>query len=187
MKGFTWVTQHLKLKHVGQYDKFLLTSQTLLVSNEAENTYKWIDWIITENRELHFGEKDRVQIHTKGNLDKISTETLKIRMGAVVEVMEKDLARKLPNKFGVAFDGWSEHGVHYLAVFAVRDFVPNEGCVLLGFSPFEQEDDLSSDQHGLYLTNLVQHYERCVKNVIFLVGDNCSANRKFAREILAFL
>ena len=108
-------------------------------------------------------------------------------MGTAVEVMEKDLAKKLPNKFGVAFDGWSEHGVHYLAVFTVEVFVPNEWCVLLGFSPFELEDDLSSDQHGLYLTNLVQHYERCVKNVIFLVGDNCSANRKFAREILAFL
>ena len=78
MKGFTWVTQYLKLKHVGQYDEILLTSQTLLVSKEAENTYKWIDWIITANRELHFGEKDRVQIYTKGNLDKISTETLMI-------------------------------------------------------------------------------------------------------------
>ena len=71
----------------------------------------------------------------------------------------------------------------YLAVFAVGDFVPNEGCVLLGFSPFEQEDDLSSDQHGLYLTNLVQHYELCVNNVIFLVGDNCRTNRKFARDL----
>jgi hypothetical protein len=120
-----------KLKHVGQYDKILLTSQTLLVSKEAENTYKWIHWIITENRELDFCEKDRVQIHTKGNLDKVSTETLKIQMGAVVEVMEKDLAWKLPNKFGVAFDGWSEDGVHHLAVFAAGDFVPNEECVLL--------------------------------------------------------
>jgi hypothetical protein len=54
--------------------------------------------------------------------------------------------------------------VHYFAVFAVGDFVPNKGCVLLGFSPFEQEDDLLSDQHGLYLTNLVQHYEWCVNN-----------------------
>ena len=42
-------------------------------------------------------------------------------MGTVVEV-KKDLAKTLPKKFGVAFDGWSEHGVHYLAVFAVGDF-----------------------------------------------------------------
>ena len=39
---------------IGQYDEILMMSQTLLVSNEAENTYKWIDWIITENRELDF-------------------------------------------------------------------------------------------------------------------------------------
>jgi hypothetical protein len=122
-----WVTQNLELKHVGQYDKILLTSQTLLASKEAENTYEWIDWIITENRALHFCEKDRIQIHTKRNLDKVSTETLKIQMGTVVEVMEKYLAKKLPKKFGVAFDGWSEDGVHYLAVFAVGDFVSNEG------------------------------------------------------------
>ena len=28
---------------IGQYDEILMMSQTLLVSNEAENTYKWID------------------------------------------------------------------------------------------------------------------------------------------------
>ena len=100
--------------------------------------------------------------------------------------MEIDLEKKLSKKFGVAFDGWSEHGVHYLAVFALGDFFPNGGCVLLGFSPLEQEDDLLSDQHGLYLTNLEQHFEQCDDDVIFLVGGNCSTNRKFAREILAF-
>ena len=78
MKEFTWITQHLMLKHVRQYDEILLTSQSLLVSKEAENTYIWIGWIITENRELDFCQKHRVWIHTKGNLDKVSKETLKI-------------------------------------------------------------------------------------------------------------
>ena len=84
--------------------------------------------------------------------------------GCCGKVMENDLAKELPKKFGVAFDKWSEHGVHYFAAFAVGDFVPHEGCVLLGYSPFEQEDDFLSDQYGLYLTNLVQHYEQCVNN-----------------------
>ena len=171
------------MKYVGQYDKILLMSQTLLVSKEAENTYKWIDWIITENRELYFCEKDRIRIHTKGTLDKISTETLKIQVGTVVEVMEKDLAKKLLKKFGVAFDRWSEHGVHYLAVFTVEVFVPNEWCVLLGFSPFELEDDLSSDQHVSYLKHLGHHYKWCVNNVIFLVQDNCNTNGKLVRDL----
>ena len=51
-------------------------------------------------------------------------------MGTVVEV-KKDLAKKLPKKFSVAFDGWLEHGVHYLPVIAVGDFFPMKGVYYL--------------------------------------------------------
>ena len=75
-------------------------------------------------------------------------------MGAVVEVMEKDLAKKLHKKFGVAFDKWSEHGVHYLALFAVGDFSQMKGVHYL-------------DSHHLnrkmayHLTNMNLPYQSC--------------------------
>ena len=68
-KGFTWVTQHLEGKlHKGAYETHSVSSQTVLVSDEATSTFDWIDWIVAENRELDFCEKARVRKHTKGNL-----------------------------------------------------------------------------------------------------------------------
>jgi hypothetical protein len=105
-------------------------------------------------------------------------------MSATVEVMENNLKTKLLKKFGVAFDGWSEFGVHYLAVFAVGPGVPNDGRVLLGFLPFEQEGDLSADQHAAYLKTLLTYYDRTIDdNIIYFCGDNCRVNIKFAKDL----
>ena len=149
----------------------------------AQNIYAWMEWIVAKNRELTFCEKPRVRKYTKNNLEIISTETLKIHMGATVEVLENDFKKSLAKKFGIAFDGWSEHGVHYLAVFAVGCGVPNDGVILLGFSPFEQEDDLSSKQHIKYLEGIMPYYGRSISDLIFIVGDNCNTNKKVAKDL----
>ena len=49
-------------------------------------------------------EKTCVRKYTSGNLKPISTNTLKERMLATVEIMENDLDIKLGKKFGVMFD-----------------------------------------------------------------------------------
>ena len=55
--------------------------------------------------------------------------------------MQLALVKQLPRKFGLAFDGWSDYGVHYVAVFAVGPGLPDifDGCVLLGFSPLNKK------------------------------------------------
>jgi hypothetical protein len=64
-KGHTWATQHLKGKHPNHNDQ-TVSKQTLLVSRKACDTHDWIDWIVVENREIHFCEKPRMRKHTKG-------------------------------------------------------------------------------------------------------------------------
>ena len=105
-------------------------------------------------------------------------------MTKIVQVIELDLAKTLPKKFGFAFDGWSEFSIHYLAVFAVGANVPN-GKVLLGFSPFEDEADLTAEQHGLYLPQLLPNFKRSMIDIIYLMGDNCSVNKSY-QEIWGF-
>jgi hypothetical protein len=140
-------------------------------------------WILSENRELSFCEKELVRHHTRGNLKPITSTTLKHRMDFTVQVVEKVLTKSLPVKFGVSFDGWSEFGTHYLAVFAVGPGLPKDLPALLGFSPFEQEDDLSADQHRIYLNTLLGYHGRDESAVIYLVGDNCSTNLKLFRDM----
>ena len=80
--------------------------------------------------------------------------------------MKADLKKQLPKEFGLAFDGWSEFGIHYVAVFAIGPGVPNNGCALLGFSPFEQEDDLSAAQHAVYLKSLLPYYACSLDDIL---------------------
>jgi hypothetical protein len=70
-KGNTWAVQHLNGKHAG-YNNQTLSRQTLLVSRKASDTCDWIDWIVSENREIDFCEKPRVRKHTKGKRLKIN-------------------------------------------------------------------------------------------------------------------
>jgi hypothetical protein len=160
-----------------------VSNQTLLIFDVANNTYDWNRWIVTENRELDFCEKELVRHRTRGNLKPISHKTLKRRLDWIVQIMEEDLTKKIPAIFGVSFDGWTEFGVHYLAVCAVGTGLPKNQPVLLGFSPFEQEEDLSAEQHRSYLNALLGYYGRNEKDVIYLIADNCKTNLKFCLDI----
>ena len=84
--GNTCATQHLKAKHPDAFTEFP-TTQSLLISPTAHHTYCWIDWIVSENRELDFCDKERVRRHTQNNLNPISTKTLKSRMLTIVEII----------------------------------------------------------------------------------------------------
>lgn len=180
--GFQWAVQHLRGKHDGQYETTTLSKQTTLISKDAQSTFDWIQWITSENRELDFVEKKLVRKHTTGNIKPISVPTLKDRMFKTVQVMEQDIGKRLPPKFGVTIDGWSDYGMHYLGVFAVGPKVP-DGKILLGFSPFENEADLSADQHAEYLNTLLPYFNRTMEDVLYLVGDNCAVNQKLAKDL----
>ena len=189
--GYTWGTQHLAGKHRNEIAEAeaedggsaLMLQQNKILSQKAIDTYEWIDWIVSDNHELTFCEKPRVRRHIKGNLSNISVKTLKVRMERVVLQMQLEFSKSLPIQFGISFDGWSEFGIHYLAVFAVGPDVHPGGKVLLGFSPFENAGDLSAKEHLDYLISQLGLYERKISDVLFLVGDNCAVNCKLSNDM----
>jgi hypothetical protein len=188
--GYTWGLQHLNGKHREEIEaaecEEYAGGLTSILSRKAIDTYDWIDWIVSDNHELSFCEKARVRRHTKGNLNAITVKTLKERMEKVVLEMQRRFSKSLPRHFGISFDGWSEFGVHYLAVFAVGPGVHSSGAdgnVLLGFSPFENAGDLSAQEHQSYLISLLSTYERKTSDVLFLVGDNCAVNCKLSNDL----
>jgi hAT family C-terminal dimerisation region len=104
-------------------------------------------------------------------------------MDATVAIAEKELQDIFPESFGIAFDGWTEHAVHYLAVFAVGFESANGNGILLGFSPFEQPSDMSAAQHIEYIRAVMKKYNRSAANILYFVADNCNTNRKVANDI----
>jgi hypothetical protein len=96
--------------------------------------------------------------------------------------MTETMKNELPSAIGVAFDGWTESSVHYLAVFAVGPGVKG-GKVLLGFSPFDQEDKLDADEHIDYITSVLHVFDKDIAtDVAYSAADNCSTNRSVATK-----
>ena len=65
--GYTWVMQHFKA-HPQALDEGVVDDQQLLLSSNAINTFEWLDWIVTENRELDFVNKQLVRKHTNNKI-----------------------------------------------------------------------------------------------------------------------
>ena len=158
----------------------------MLIFSNTKKSFKWIQWVMSENQGLVSVVKPLVHKHTMGNLIHISVETFKTQMLKVVQDIELDLAVKFLKKFGIVFDGWSKFAIHYVAVFAVGTNVP-DGKVLLSISPFEDEANLTAEQHGLYLSQQLQYFKWFMIDVIYLEGDNCSVNKKLSSNLGIFL
>eukprot|EP00957_Ditylum_brightwellii_P172637 13142090-Ditylum_brightwellii.AAC.1 len=92
-------------------------------------------------------------------------------MGKTVEMIEEELSKTLPWQFVIAFDGWSEFGVHYLGGFAVGPGVPNRA------------GDLSAKQHEEYLKALLAYFNRNLEALTLICGDNCSENCKISDDL----
>jgi hypothetical protein len=112
----------------------------------------------------------------------ISINALKMRMFKIRTSMTETMKNELSSAIGVAFDGWTESSVHYLAVFAVGPSVKG-GKVLLGFSPFDQEDKLDADEHIDYITSVLHVFDKDIAtDVAYFAADNCSTNRSVATK-----
>jgi hypothetical protein len=123
--GYTSQMQHVKAQH-SDYEKVVRealssgqnmdTIESLWVSKKGRNAYCWLDFIINGNHPFTCVEDPLTlkYVHMKP----ISYKTFMKYMKAVTEVVERKIKKKLPKKFGLAFDGWSHGSKHYLVCHA---------------------------------------------------------------------
>ncbi|ETI56083.1 hypothetical protein F443_01335 [Phytophthora nicotianae P1569] len=117
------------------------------------------------------------------NLEPISVETLRGSLESVTRSVEGAIAADLPERFGIIFDGWSHASEHFIAVFAWYEVDEAIRCPLLSMAPLvnEETDDLSAATHQAFLrTMLLRDYNKRLEQCVFLMGDNCSVNRRLA-------
>ncbi|KAG4064924.1 hypothetical protein PC123_g385 [Phytophthora cactorum] len=92
----------------------------------------------------------------------------------------------MPERFGRVFDGWSHASEHYVAGFAWYEVAGKIRCPLLCMDPLvnEESDDLSATTNRAFLSEvLLRDYNKRLEQCLFLVGDNCSVNRRLATLI----
>ncbi|ETP52673.1 hypothetical protein F442_02350 [Phytophthora nicotianae P10297] len=94
------------------------------------------------------------------NLSPISVDTLRFNMEAVTHEVETIIGAEMPNEFGLMLDGWSNGSEYYLAVYARMTAEPSRFW-----------------RQSLFF---FLFRKKTVKQCLFLVGDNCSVNKKLA-------
>ncbi|ETL33178.1 hypothetical protein L916_14313 [Phytophthora nicotianae] len=168
--GYTNLVTHVRASHPRfeseMRDASAAATGTLVpwVSQKASNRYAWFKWVVEGNLPLTFCENT--------NLAPVSVGTLISNMEDVTKAVERAIGEEMPDEFGIMLDDWSHGTEHFLAVYACYDGPNGPSHPLLSMAPImeEPDDQLSADGHLLAI-------ERGCK---FLVGDNCSVNKRLA-------
>jgi hypothetical protein len=93
------------------------SNQRLLIEafipKKFRDYYGWIRWIIIGLYPFSFCEKEINRDYTK--LDKICVDTLHKYIKKIVNFVENEIRKVLPNTFALVFDGWRSGDTHYVA------------------------------------------------------------------------
>lgn len=149
-------------------------------SEKLKSTFAWIEWMVEENLPFSFVDSESYRANTK--LEPISRKTLTKYTQVLVQAVAQKMREDLPEKFGIVFDGWTDRThTHFVGIFAV--YCDNDGAPqypLLAFQPLLDETDLSAESYEELILSTLEYYGRKASSVLFLVGDNCSVNRRLA-------
>ncbi|KAG3013890.1 hypothetical protein PC120_g13026 [Phytophthora cactorum] len=161
------------------------TAETGSLLNYVRRTshmlYGWLLWTSMSNLPLSFCENRTTRRYT--TLDPICVETLRATMEGVVLAVERSITSEMPDIFGLILDEWTHLFEHYLAVFACYEVNGKVKTPLLCMAPLlnEPDDDLSVVTHMEFLANMLpRDFGKQLQQCVFIVGDNCSVNRRLA-------
>ncbi|KAG2761576.1 hypothetical protein PC129_g20905 [Phytophthora cactorum] len=99
----------------------------------------------------------------------------------LTRAVERIIAGKMPERFGLILDGWTHASEHYIAVYARYEV--HVKTLLLCMTPLlnEEKENLSARGHMEFLaTMLPRDYGKQLDRCCFLVADNCAVNRRLA-------
>lgn len=181
--GFTNGANHVKSQHQQDYPTVMqshlqhkLDGQTSILSfisvpDKAKNMYAWLDWVVMDNHPFNFVEKKRVRKNVI--LTPICTSTLLKYLRLVTKAVEDVVKLKLPDKFGLIIDGWTENSVHFCVLFAC---VPGT-CdrIMLSFSPLLNPTSQSAVAHSDWIVSILHLYDKDLSHLLFLCSDNTNS------------
>ncbi|KAF0744563.1 hypothetical protein Ae201684P_018845 [Aphanomyces euteiches] len=88
---------------------------------------------------------------------------------------------RIPECFGLCFDGWTDGTTHYTAIFASFQCLDKKEAPLLALAPLLDDGRLDAPAHANFSRETLKIYGKSMDNVAFFVGDNCSTNGSIAR------
>jgi hypothetical protein len=103
------------------------------IPEKASHLFQWSQLIIMRNMPIHEVEDELTRAMSKRQL--VTVKAVKKCMERIAIKIGKKLEVELGEHFGLMFDGWSNAGVDYVAIFAVNEADVEFRVPLIGLSP----------------------------------------------------
>ena len=183
--GSKYRTNYESLHCNEERNKTTIKSFVIQVSEAELHTYKWVEWIVMKNQPLSMVDCPLTRAGMQ--YEETTSKLLRRHILALHTEMQTTIMKKLPDKFSIIFDGWSEGTVHYIGVSAayVTEMDSSEvvAHTLLSMRPLLADDivGMTASDHLQHLSKMLETYEKTLENIVCLVGDNCSVNQSMSR------
>ena len=162
-----------------------IASFVLRVNEKEKDMYKWIEWVTMKNQLLSIVDDPltREGMRYKPVTSKLLCQNILL----LYKEMQESIRHKLPDKFALIFDGWTEGNVRYIGVSVSFVTIVNSNEVvvrsLLSMRPLltGEINGMTATDHLHHLSKVLQTYGKSDANIVCLIGDNCSVNKCMSR------
>ena len=165
------------------------------VSDAEMEMYEWINYLVIKNMPISHVDCPYTRRITK--MKAVSSKSVRKHILSLVALVRQKITLRLPDKFVIIFDGWTEGTDHYIGIWASYNTIDNgikdeyghgkEIPVqsLLSMKPLLADGvkGMTAQDHLTHISRILQLYGKQTANVICLVGDNCKVNQSLARAM----
>jgi hypothetical protein len=101
--------------------------------------------------------------------------------------MQTSIKHKLPDKFSIVFDSWSEVSVHYIGVSAsyitMMEKMEVVSQTVLSMRPLLADNikGMTAQDHLHHLSKMLNTYGKTDASIVCFVGDNCGVNQSMSK------
>jgi hypothetical protein len=175
---------------VGSTGSMLLDAFVLRLSDAEKEMAQWISYLVLKNLPISLVDCSHTRALAK--LRPVSSKSVRKHALSLVTTVQEDIRRRLPDKFVLIFDGWTEGTDHYIGVWVSynridgsHDGKEHTVQTLLSIRPLLADgiEGLRAQDHLSHINRILTLYGKNESNVICLVGDNCTVNQSIARTM----
>ena len=128
-RGYTNLKNHLRTCIGEDYEQVYLDhlrkaggvlDNYCFSSARDKDAFKLIEWVIMRNQPI--SEVDDPLTRSLFNVSPICSKSLREYILSLTPLVENEIKKRLPTKFSIMFDGWTDNNIHYVSVFATYMF-----------------------------------------------------------------
>ena len=160
---------------------------------------EWINYIVVKNMPISI--VDCLLTRNIVKLKPVSSRSVCKHVLNLVNIVREEVKVRLPDRFVVVFDGWTEGTDHYVGISASYNIMTKETRTVNGIHHVDSKETtvqsllsmrpllvdgiqgMTANDHVRHITRVLAMYGKDVSNIICLGGDNCSVNQSVAKTM----